>query len=316
MPTRRQHERMFPGIRYDGRSVPHPFAMLAPLLHSFYEAARQGSVTVAAKVLGLSQPTVTAHIRQLETMYKVELFHRRGGRIELTEAGAGLMPQVQRLLQNERDIDFALRNASRLAGTLWVGATGPYYILPGIAAFRQRYPATEIRIAIGNSREMLDALIDSRIDIAVSSQRDDDPRLVRQTLACDSLVMVVHRDHPLTRVGKASLADLKTQTLLLRESGSMTRQITESALRAADVRPATTIEIGSREAIHEAIRHDMGCSLMPAGEVPASPDLRVLPLEGEMPSSLEYVYYLGARSGALLIDTFIGLLADSRASRT
>lgn len=290
--------------------------MLASLLHSFYEAARQGSVTVAAKVLGVSQPTVTAHIRQLETMYQVELFHRRGGRIELTEAGAGLMPQVQRLLQNERDIDFALRNASRLAGHLRVGATGPYYILPGIAAFRQRYPATEIRVVIGNSRDVLDALIDSRIDIAVSSQCDDDPRLVRRTLARDSLVLVVHRDHPLTRARKATLADLNTQTLLLREAGSMTRELTESALRAADVRPATTIEIGSREAIHEAIRHDMGCSLMPAGEVPASPDLRILPLEGDAPTSHEYVYYLGARSGALLIDTFIALLAASRDART
>ena len=83
--------------------------MLAPLLVAFYETVRQGSVTAAAKRLEVSQPTITARIQQLEKQYGVELFHRRGSRFDLTDAGAALMPLIDRMQQIESDIDFTLQ---------------------------------------------------------------------------------------------------------------------------------------------------------------------------------------------------------------
>ena len=164
--------------------------MLAPLLVAFYETVRQGSVTAAAKRLEVSQPTITARIQQLEKQYGVELFHRRGSRFDLTDAGAALMPLIDRMQQTESDIDFTLRNERELAaGNLRVGATGPYYILPAIAAFHRQYPAVKICVEIGNSQQILDALLDFRVDLAVSSQRVDDPRFARRTIADDPLVV-------------------------------------------------------------------------------------------------------------------------------
>ena len=134
--------------------------MLGDLLMSFFEVARQGSVTAAAKRLRLSQPTVTGRIRQLEETYGVELFHRRGSRLDLSDLGVSLMPIVERLAQQEGDVDFLLRNAGDLrTGNLRVGATGPYYILPSVAAFRSRHPTVEITIELGNSQQMLEALM-------------------------------------------------------------------------------------------------------------------------------------------------------------
>ena len=90
--------------------------MLVNQLKAFFAVARLGSITGAAKQLGLSQPTVTTQIRALEEQYGVELFHRGGGRLSLSDAGRRLMPQVDALLQQELDIEFALRDSAELRG--------------------------------------------------------------------------------------------------------------------------------------------------------------------------------------------------------
>ncbi|RXV65226.1 LysR family transcriptional regulator [Burkholderia stabilis] len=281
--------------------------MLALLLAAFYETARQGSVTAAAKRLDVSQPTITSRIQQLERHYGVDLFHRRGNRLDLSDAGASLMPMIGQMLQMENDIDFALRNERELhTGNLRVGTTGPFYILPAIAAFRRQYPAVKISIEIGNSQQVLDALVDFRVDVAVSSQRDDDPRFVRHTIANDPLVLVVHRSHPLAARDTTRLAALAGETLLLREAGSRTRALMEHVLKDAGIGlPANAIELGSREAIREAVRHDMGCTLMPRGEVGAHPELRAIALTDDMPPMHEYLYYLDARADTRLITAFM-----------
>ncbi|VWB89440.1 LysR family transcriptional regulator [Burkholderia lata] len=281
--------------------------MLALLLAAFYETARQGSVTAAAKRLDVSQPTITSRIQQLERHYGVELFHRRGNRLDLSDAGASLMPMIGQMLQMENDIDFALRNERELhTGNLRVGTTGPFYILPAIAAFRRQYPAVKISIEIGNSQQVLDALVDFRCDVAVSSQRDDDPRFVRHTIANDPLVLVVHRSHRLAAREPVALAALAGETLLLREAGSRTRALMEHVLKHAGIGlPANAIELGRREAIREAVRHDMGCTLMPRGEVGAHPELRAVAFADDLPPMHEYLYYLDARADTRLITAFM-----------
>jgi aminoethylphosphonate catabolism LysR family transcriptional regulator len=281
--------------------------MLGDLLMSFFEVARQGSVTAAAKRLRLSQPTVTGRIRQLEETYGVELFHRRGSRLDLS--GVSLMPIVERLAQQEGDVDFLLRNAGDLrTGNLRVGATGPYYILPSVAAFRSRHPTVEITIELGNSQQMLEALSEVRLDLAVSSHAVDDDRLSRVTLAEDRMVLVVPLDHPLARCPHAALADVAGCHLLTREHGSMTRRVTEDALRAAGIEPAGTTIIGSREAIYEAVSLGMGCSIAPAREAPRRLDVRVLPFADDAPVIHEYLYFLKERREARLIGAFLECL--------
>ncbi|WP_322041843.1 LysR substrate-binding domain-containing protein [Paraburkholderia sp. J67] len=282
---------------------------LAPLVAAFFETVRHGSITAAARHLSISQPTVTARIQQLEKHYGVELFHRRGSRVELTQTGADLMPLIDRLMESELAIDCALRDGRTLdAGSFRLGTTGPYYILPAVAAFRRRYPNVQIGMEVGNSQEVLDALMDYRVDVAVSSNRVDDPTLTRHRLATDSLVLVVDPTHALARRTSTDLRVLAHETLLLREPGSRTRDATEAALKRRDVRPAALIEIGSREAICEAIRHGLGCSLMPAGEVPRGASLASVPIEPDGPVMHEYLYHLKSRTNARLIAAFMGML--------
>ncbi|MDA4541726.1 LysR family transcriptional regulator, partial [Escherichia coli] len=112
------------------RPFPAPTIVLVAELKSFYAVARCGTVTKAAAQLGVSQPTVTGQLRQLESRYGVELFHRQGRGMRLSDAGHSLMPMVEKLVQQETEIDFRLRDASDLReGNLRIGATGPFYIM-------------------------------------------------------------------------------------------------------------------------------------------------------------------------------------------
>ncbi|MDH4558361.1 LysR family transcriptional regulator [Pseudomonas sp. BN417] len=280
--------------------------MLSAELKAFYMVARLGSITQAAKKLGLSQPTVTTQIRNLEGQYGVELFHRGGRRLTVSEEGARLLPMVKVLLQQEADIEFFLRNCGQMQGTLRIGATAPYYILDLVRAFRERFPQTDVSLEIGNSQQVIEALEEYRVDLAASSQRLDDARLTRIVLGSDPLVLAVHREHPLAKRKSVELQDLKGHCLLMREPGSTTRQLTETMLKDAGIAVGPLLEIGSRESIREAVIRNLGISIIARHEVPDNPELRVIELKGA-PLIDEYLYCLKERRQARLPAAFLAL---------
>ena len=286
--------------------------MLSSELKAFYMVARLGSITLAAKKLGLSQPTVTTQIRNLESHHGVELFYRGGRRRALSEEGARLLPMVRTLLQQEADIEFFLRNSSQGQGALRVAATAPYYILDLVKIFRQRLPQVEVSVEIGNSQQVLELLEEYRVDVAASSQLLEDNRLVRRVLGTDPLVVAVHRSHPLASRESVPLAALAGHCLLMREQGSTTRKLTEQMLEEAGVKVGALLEIGSRESIREAVLRNIGISIIARHEVPHNPELRVLGLEGA-PVMHEYLYCLKERRQARLPAAFLGLAQEMSA---
>ncbi|MEE1921681.1 LysR family transcriptional regulator [Pseudomonas sp. 148P] len=286
--------------------------MLSSELKAFYMVARLGSITLAAKKLGLSQPTVTTQIRNLEGHYGVELFYRGGRRLALSEDGVRLLPMVRTLLQQEADIEFFLRNSGVGQGTLRVAATAPYYILDLVKIFRERLPQVEVSVEIGNSQQVLELLEDYRVDVAASSQLLDDNRLVRRILGTDPLVVAVHRSHPLAARDSVPLAALAGHCLLMREQGSTTRKLTEQMLADAGVKVGALLEIGSRESIREAVLRNIGISIIARHEVPHNPELRVLALEGA-PVMHEYLYCLKERRQARLPAAFLGVAQEMSA---
>ncbi|MFU1998580.1 LysR family transcriptional regulator [Bordetella avium] len=282
--------------------------MLVAELKSFYAVARCGSVTKAATQLGVSQPTVTGQLRQLESRYGIELFYRQGRSLRLSDAGHRLMPLVEKLMLQESEIEFRLRDARELReGNLRIGATGPFYIMDTVKRYNERYPGIELSLTIGNSQSVLKALHEYRIEIATSSYVMDDKHLYRRMIAADPLRVVLHREHPLASRASVTLADLQPYTLLLREPGSMTRQLTEQALSDASITPSRVLEIGSRESIRQAVQCNLGISLIPAREVPAYAELATLDLSDCRILMHEYLYYLRERQPVQLIARFLEL---------
>lgn len=285
--------------------------MLAPELKAFYTVARLGSITQAAKKLGLSQPTVTTQIRALEARYGIELFYRGGRRLVVSEEGARLLPLVQTWLRQEADIEFHLRNASQMQGSLRLGATAPYYVLDLVKRLRARFPQVQVSLEIGNSQQVIEALEEHRVDLAASSQLEDDSRFVRLVLGQDPLVLAVHGSHPLAAHACLPPQALAGQCLLMREVGSTTRLLTEQMLQAAGVTPGALLEIGSRESIREAVLRNLGVSVIARHEVPHDPALRVIALEGA-PLIAEYLYCLKDRRQARLPAALLGLAREGQ----
>lgn len=284
--------------------------MLAAELKAFHMVARLGSITQAAKKLGLSQPTVTTQIRNLEAQYGVELFYRGGRRLTLSDEGARLLPMVQQLLQQEADIEFFLRNCGQVQGSLRIAATAPYYVLDLIKRFRERLPQVQVTLEIGNSQQVIEALEEYRVDLAASSQLEQDARFTRLVLGQDPLVLAVHRNHPLAGHQRLAPSALAGHCLLMREAGSTTRVLTEQMLREAGVAPGPLLEIGSRESIREAVLRNIGVSVIARHEVPDNPELRVIELD-DAPLIPEYLYCLKERRGARLPAAFLALAREA-----
>lgn len=284
--------------------------MLAAELKAFYTVALLGNVTLAAKKLGLSQPTVTTYIRNLEAQYGVELFHRGRRRLTPSEEGKRLLPMVQKLQQQEAEIEFFLRNSGQLQGSLRLAATAPYYMLDLLKRFNAKWPSIQVTLEIGNSQQVIEALEDCRVDLAASSQLEDDPRFVRVESGVDPLVLAAHRSHPLAVHCKLSIKALNGHCVLLREPGSTTRSLTERMLAEAQVQPATLLEIGSRESIREAVLRNLGVSVIARHEVPDNPELKVIELENA-PTIAEYLYCLKDRRSARLPAAFLEAARNS-----
>ena len=125
--------------------------MIFTQLRTFHAVATERGFTAASRVLNIGQPTLTSQVRALERMFDVELFHRRGRRIELTEAGTALFEITRRIMDLEgqaRDTLSAFGGFHR--GTLRVGAVGPYHATEMLSAFSERYPGVRLAVTIGN----------------------------------------------------------------------------------------------------------------------------------------------------------------------
>src|ERR1700730_14903689 len=133
-------------------------------LRAFHAVATHGGFTAAADALGLGQPTLSTQLGALERYFGVELLHRRGRTVTLSELGRDLFKITQRLFGAEAEaIDL-------------LGAVGPYHVPEALAVFSERLPRIRVTVSIGNSQEMLERLLDFRSDVAILAQIESDPR--------------------------------------------------------------------------------------------------------------------------------------------
>lgn len=275
-------------------------------LRSFHAVAQAGGFTAAATAMGISQPTLTAQIGALEAEYGVLLFHRRNRRIELTPTGRELLAITTRMFSEEKEaLEFLQQSRELRRGVLRVGAVGPYHVTEMLAAFRRRYPGIELTVAIGNSMQALRDLADYRTDVAVLAHIDEDDRLLALPYRRHPVVVFTRRDHPFA--GRASIrpAELQGQRMIVREKGSTTRRAFEEAMRAAGVAPHIVMEIGSREAIREAVIHGLGIGYVSEAEFVPDPALCKVAIAGIDIHTCAHVVILRERADGRIIRAFL-----------
>ncbi len=277
-------------------------------LRAFDAAVRCGSFTAAAERLSISQPAVTGHIRGLEEHYQVSLFQRRGRQVSPTPMGARLGRITNHLFALADEAEDLLQSTKALKdGYLGVAAGSPYFVMPLLAMFRLQHPGIKLSLSIGNSEEVLAALLAERCDVTVQSELADHPEL--HAVACRShpIVAVVNPDHPWAAGGRRSirLAELDGQALVVREPGSITRRTFEAACTKAGVRTAVGLEIANREAAKEAVAAGLGIGVIAAAELGRDDRLRPLIIEDAELTNREYVTCLKRRRRLSTIRAFL-----------
>jgi aminoethylphosphonate catabolism LysR family transcriptional regulator len=274
-------------------------------LRSFHAVATTGSFTRAAEKLHVSQPTVTTQVRLLEDSYKVELFHRTGRRVRLTELGERLLQLSRQMFSLEADAMQLLGDAGELrSGHLRVAAVGPYHVTQMLVAFHQRYPGIKISVSTGNSQDVLDRLLDYRADVGVLAQVFRDKRFVSIQFSDHPVVIFSSANHRFAKRRSVRTAEIQGERLILREPGSTTRKAMEEALKAAKVEPEVVMEIASREIIREAVAQGIGIAAVSEVEYVPGPGLHSVKISDAQVRTYAHVVCLAERREMRMVRAF------------
>ena len=230
---------------------------------AFLAVANAGSFTAAAKALNVSQPTVTTQVKDLETLYGVELFHRHGRGVSLTATGQELLSIVRRIYANQQDAVEYLQAVQGLhTGQMRIGAYGPYHVIELLSAFHQRYPDLDSSLGFANSQRLQNDILGHAIDIAVFSRVERRAEFYTLAYNQSRLIAIVGKTHPWSRRKSIDVRELNGQPLILRESGSELRRIYVEMERHHNLKPGSVIEIGSREGTVAAAALNVGVAMI------------------------------------------------------
>ncbi len=237
-------------------------------LETFRVVAQAGQVSGAARSLNLSQPAVTAQIRQLEAEVGKPLFIRHASGVELTGTGRVLLDYARRVRHLLEEAGAEVRAEAKPWGGLHLGAstTAAAYILPPLfRSFLATQQAAPLSLEVGNTDEVLAWLREGRIPLALVEGLTRAPGLSLQPYLRDELVAVRAARAPEALAGVRTVADLAAVPLIWRESGSGTRVVVERALRKLRVVRAprdSDLVVGDTEAIKSCVLLGLGIGFL------------------------------------------------------
>jgi len=235
-------------------------------LRIFARVAQEGGFTRAAKSLRLSQPAVSKAVRELERQTGVPLLERAGRATRLTAAGEALYARARELFAVERSAEEelgALRGLS--GGVLRVGASttvATYLLFPYLARFRQANPRVELRVSSANTRAIARALLERRLDLALVEGPVRHPKIEVVPWREDELVVIAPPTHRFATRRSIQLRELALEPLIVREPGSGTRKVAERALAEHQLTPTVALQLGSTEAIKQAVAAGLGLAFV------------------------------------------------------
>ncbi|CAN5720953.1 LysR family transcriptional regulator [soil metagenome] len=231
-------------------------------LRIFAAVARTGSMTKAAVELGTVQSNVTARVKVLEEHLGVELFERSHRGVTLTAAGQRLRPFVERVAGLLEDARRAVADDGRPAGALTIGAletTAALRLSGLLATFVAAHPAVDLSLRTGTSGELVEQVIERRLEGAFVCGPVDHADLVSETFFKEELVVLTAPDiddfERLAREGPLKIIVLR--------AGCSYRAHLEALLTRRGVVGVRTLEFGTLEAIVSCVSAGLGVTLLP-----------------------------------------------------
>ncbi len=225
-------------------------------LKVFSCVARNLSFTKASQELYISQPAITKHIHELETVYNTRLFERLGNKIQLTDSGKLLLEHCDKILDDYGKLEYEMNLLkNRFVGELRVGASttiSQYVLPPLLASFVDRFPDITLNLTSGNSTTIEKELQGHSIDIAIVEGNIKQPALKYTYFMDDELVLITRVGGKWKNLEEISVDKLKEIPLVLREIGSGTLDVIVNVLSNYNIRLSDlniVMHLGSTESI-------------------------------------------------------------------
>ncbi|HEX4933626.1 MAG TPA: LysR family transcriptional regulator [Gemmatimonadaceae bacterium] len=238
------------------------------LLRAFLETVDAGSLSRAARTLGVSQPSLTQQIQRLERHFGAPLFRRHGRGVAPTEAGAALIPRARRILDELREAEDAIRRHDEAPAVLQVGViptVAPYLVPDALRRLRGQHPAQRVSIHEQHSAALMRMLADGALDLGIAAQPYPfDPALEVEALGADPLVVAVPTHHPAARAGAITLAELRdAPAITLDAVHCLSDQVAEFCARQG-IHPAVACRGAQLATVLELVAAGVGVSVVPA----------------------------------------------------
>ncbi|WP_418955438.1 LysR family transcriptional regulator [Streptomyces tritici] len=255
-------------------------------LRYFVTVVEEGGFTRAAARLHLSQPGLSAQIRQLERELGQPLLDRSGRTVTPTEVGRAVLPYARAALaavagaRQAVDAYTGLLRGRVTLGTV-SGVAGEAFELPALLAeFRDAHPGVEVSLTEDSSERMRAALLSGELDLALLGTADAEPPpgLAYRVVVDEPLAVAVADTDPLAGREEVALAELAERQLICLPRGTGVRAVLERACARAGFAPRVAFEAASPQLVRQLAARGLGPAVLPWGDEPVPDGLRVLRL--------------------------------------
>ena len=227
-------------------------------------AAQTGSLSAAARQLGISQSTASRRVARVEKELGVRVFGREGRHATPTADGRRVLTFAETVVAEYARLQADLEAASPpVRGTIRiVTSTAPAAMMAELlAGFRDRHPDVSFDISVADSGAVDLALVENRAHVGFSGRHTRDQRLQHLAITVDEIVFIVPRAHPAAAIGSLTLEDLQRERLVRRRDGSGTESTVRDALGVHRVdldELCCAVRVSSAEAVVDAVRAGLG----------------------------------------------------------
>ena len=272
--------------------------------------AQTGSVSAAARLMQVTQPTASMQLRELSEAIGAPIYEIVSRKVRMTDAGLELIRTARRISdewdQFAQRID-ALKGLRRGRLRVAIVSTAEYFVPRLVGTFCRHHPDIEVSLEVLNRDGVVRRLRESLDDLYVMSMPPDDIDLDDRVFMANPLVVIAASSDRLLRGDAHALSSLSSQRFILRESGSGTRMAVDRYFRRRGFRPRVRLELGSNEAIKEAVAGGLGLGVVSQHALHGREreyGVSVLAVEGFPVASSWHVVHPRARSISPIAEAF------------
>jgi LysR family transcriptional regulator, hydrogen peroxide-inducible genes activator len=287
-------------------------------LRYFAAVARTGNFSQAARECRVAQPSLSQQIIKLEEELGERVFERTQRKALLTPAGSLLLPQAVSILETARRVHQEIREmGGQVRGKILLGALptiAPYFLPEIIRSFRKKYPAVELMLHEDTTQQLLRALEENELDLALISDAPPSPRIEIQQLFSEELFLCLPAFHPLVRRDKVVAADLQHEKFILMQDGHCLGDQAQQFCHSRGFQPEISCRSVQISTVLAMIQTGLGISLIPEMALPRSAKEGIAhrSLDGLKPRRMLALALSKERKSSLCVLEFAKFVRDER----